>query len=592
IPGNHMKGDNQTWLLSESSGFASARAAAVPAGALLPTLVATCIAISCTRKNSRAKSLITAHSSTTDVSGKASEENSVATASSSTTDVEKTAQSPTSTCPVSGTPYSVFGQGMKKWIIFVVSVSALISPFGATTFLPALNVVSDVLGITRTEANISITTYMIAQAIAPAFIGTLSDNSGRRLSFILCFIIFIIGNIGLALQTNYAALLVLRMVQAVGCTAAVALTFAVVADLTTSAERGKYMGYAGAGILAGPALGPTIGGLLAQYLGWRSIFWFLAIFSGALLVLFIFFFPETCRKVVGNGSIPPTGVNRSVLSCIQQRKLSKQQFDYDGTKTVKSPGQKVAFPNPLVALSILFEKESGIMLLYNGLFFTGMMVTITSIPDLFEQAYGFNELEIGLCYIANGAGSFLSSLTMGHVVDWNFRRHAKSIGMPIIKGKQQDLSNFPIERLRLQVVIPGHIIGIIGLLMFGWTVHFRTHLVGPEIALFVTGFGVATAFNITNGLLLDLHRDRAAASTAAGNFARCLMSAGGSAAILPMCRAMNPGWAFTSFALVYVLLIAVVLWVMRDGMRWRQELEEKKRVKREEAENNRNTSPV
>lgn len=50
-----------------------------------------------------------------------------------------------------------------------------------------------------------------------------------------------IGNIGLALQTNYAALLVLRMVQAIGGTAAIALTFAVVADIATSAERGKYM---------------------------------------------------------------------------------------------------------------------------------------------------------------------------------------------------------------------------------------------------------------------------------------------------------------------------------------------------------------
>lgn len=199
-------------------------------------------------------------------------------------DVEKNAAAPALERQVSGPPYSVFTKRMKIWIIFLVSVSALISPFGATTFLPALNPLTDVLNITPTQVNISITTYMvrysclgtlysraieltesqIAQAIAPAFIGTMSDNSGRRLSFIMCFVIFIIGNIGLALQTNYIALLILRMVQAVGCTAAIALTFAVVADIATSAERGAYMGYAGAGILMGPAFGPTIGGLLAQ----------------------------------------------------------------------------------------------------------------------------------------------------------------------------------------------------------------------------------------------------------------------------------------------------------------------------------------
>jgi hypothetical protein len=57
-----------------------------------------------------------------------------------------------------------------------------------------------------------------------------------------------------------------------------------------------------------------------------------------------------------------------------------------------------------------------------------------------------------------------------------------------------------------------------------------------------------------------------------------------SAAIIPMCNAMNPGWAFTFLALVYVVLIGVVFWIMRDGMKWRQEGEEKKRLKREKEE--------
>jgi hypothetical protein len=58
-------------------------------------------------------------------------------------------------------PFSVFSKGTKIWIIFLVCVSALISPFGATTFLPALNVLSDVLDISATQVNISITTYMV-----------------------------------------------------------------------------------------------------------------------------------------------------------------------------------------------------------------------------------------------------------------------------------------------------------------------------------------------------------------------------------------------------------------------------------------------
>lgn len=68
---------------------------------------------------------------------------------------------------------------------------------------------------------------------------------------------------------------------------------AVVSDIATAAERGKYMGITLAGSLLGPAIGPVIGGLLADFLGWRAIFWFLVILGAAFLLVFAIFFPET-----------------------------------------------------------------------------------------------------------------------------------------------------------------------------------------------------------------------------------------------------------------------------------------------------------
>lgn len=213
---------------------------------------------------------------------------------------------------------------------------------------------------------------------------------------------------------------------------------------------------------------------------------------------------------------------------------------------------------------------------------TTSRVVTSALPDLFDQAYGYNDLQIGLCYIPLGMGSLASTLTMGHVVDWNFRRTAKRMGMVIIKRKQQDLGEFPIERVRLQVVVPGHFIGLLAIILFGWTIKLRTHLAGPEVALFLVGFGVSTSFNLTNTLLIDIHRDQPATATAAVNFVRCLMSAGGAAAIIPMCRAMNPGWAFTFIALIYVVWILVVFLIMKNGLRWRQEANAKKQTKEDE----------
>lgn len=109
----------------------------------------------------------------------------------------------------------------------------------------------------------------------------------------VCFSVYILANIGLALQNSYAALFVLRCFQSTGSSATIAMCSAVVADVATASERGKYMGITLAGSLLGPAIGPVIGGVLAEFLGWRAIFWFLTIMGSAFMVVFAIFFPET-----------------------------------------------------------------------------------------------------------------------------------------------------------------------------------------------------------------------------------------------------------------------------------------------------------
>jgi len=104
-------------------------------------------------------------------------------------------------------------------------------------------------------------------------------------------------------KRNFSSPQLLLIIQILGGT--VALGSAVVADMVTRAERGKYIGYASMGVTLGPALGPIIGGLLTQFLGWRSIFWFLTIFVSSIMFLMLLFFPETSRSVVGNSSVPP-----------------------------------------------------------------------------------------------------------------------------------------------------------------------------------------------------------------------------------------------------------------------------------------------
>lgn len=373
-------------------------------------------------------------------------------------------------------------------------------------------------------------------------------------------------NIGLAIQNTYAGLLVLRMLQSSGSSGTVALANALVSDLVTSAQRGSYISYASMGAMFGPAFGPVVGGLLNQYLGWRAIFWFLTIFAGVTFLLILVTLPETCRRVVGNGSIPPPLWNTSLLSYLRLRKQRKAG--------VEPPAVEIKFTKRaslVQSLYILFDKESGIILLYAAFFFTGFYMVQAGLPGLLQDHYGYNSLKIGLCYIPGGLGSMMAAILMGRFQDWNFRRHAKRLGLEISNTRQQDLRNFPIERARLEVVLPIAFLSGATVIIFGWLMEKKVFIAGPLVFLFLSTFFMTCSSQGLQTLIVDLNRSNPSSASAALNLARCWLGAAGVAAVVPMLNAIGIGWVSIFVAGLWAVMSPTVLFVMKRGPRWREE---------------------
>ena len=306
----------------------------------------------------------------------------------------------------SGPPYSVFSKRQKQYIIFMASFGGFFSPLSANIYFPALNAIAKDLKVSSGVINLTLTSYMVFQGLAPSIFGDLGDMVGRRPAYILGFIIYIGANVGLALQKNYAALLILRCVQSTGSSGTVALGSGVAADVASSGERGKYIGFTSFGPMVAPALGPILGGVLTQYLGWRSLFWFLTITAVVYMIPFCITFPETGRNVVGNGSIPPQSWNMSLLNYIK----SREEHDEDGLRGTTSKQEKKAArsqlarqrkircPNPMKTLHIVVEKDVSIILLYNSVVYTAFYAMMSSLPSLFAEIYHLNDLQIGMCH--------------------------------------------------------------------------------------------------------------------------------------------------------------------------------------------------
>ena len=463
----------------------------------------------------------------------------------------------------SGPPYSAFSHAMKQWIVIMTALASFISPTTATIYFAVLSSLAEDIGVSINLINLTITSYMVFQALAPMLFGEFGDTAGRRPAFILAFTIYIAANVGLALQHSYPALVVLRCLQSAGASGTIALGFAAVADIASTAERGRYMGIVGAGINIGPSFGPVIGGLLTQYLGWRSIFWFCAVFTGAWLIPYILCVPETCRNVVGNGSIPPQGWNMTLVDFIRSRRSSKPRAVVHR--------KKLKFPNPINTLRVIFEKEMGLILIYTSLLYVVFVDVAATLSTQFAMIYDFDALQIGLCFMPYGVGCLIANIASGFTLDWNYRRVARNIGFTISRRRGDDLSNFPIERARIQPIYPALVVGLVAVAGYGWTLQARASLAVPLVIQFIIGLCIPGSFCILNTLIVDLYPEAPGTATAANNVVRCLMGAAGTAVIESMITGMGQGWCFTFLALVLAAL-APILWVVENrGQRWRKE---------------------
>ena len=490
-----------------------------------------------------------------------------------------------------GPAYSAFTSKKKAYIVTVVTFASYISPTSASIYFPALNPIREDLGVSTTLINLTLTSFMIFQGLAPTIFGDLADMGGRRPAYILAFIVYLGANIGLALQNSYAALFVLRCLQSCGSSGAIALGYGVVADISTSSERGKYMGIVGAGTMMGPAIGPVIGGVLAQFLGWRSIFWFLVIISGLFLIPYILTVPETGRNVVGNGSVPPQGWNLTLIEWWNLRKEQKSPCGLSRTNTAEgrrlaqaelAKNRKLRWPNPLNTVQIVMEKDMAIVLFFNALIYTAFYDVISSIPQLFLEIYGLNDFQIGLCFLPYGCGCAISSYVNGRILDYNYKRVARQINFTIDRKHGDDLRKFPIERARLEIIWPFIILGLASVLCYGWVLEQRAHLAVILVLQFCIGIFLNGGFNILSTLVVDLYPQSPSTATAANNLVRCFMGAGGTGIIDLMLKGMGPGWCFTFISLV-CMLASPMLWAeLKWGPGWREERRAKEEVQDKE----------
>jgi DHA1 family bicyclomycin/chloramphenicol resistance-like MFS transporter len=168
--------------------------------------------------------------------------------------------------------------------IFTLIVLTGLGALSMNIFLPSLPAMTEHFATDYRLMQLSVALYLAVNAVLQIVVGPVSDRYGRRPVLLWAIAIFLIATLGCILAPTVEVFLAFRMLQAV-VVAGLVLGRAVVRDMYPADQAASQIGYVTMGMAVVPMIGPAIGGVLDETLGWQANFWMLAILGALVLAL-------------------------------------------------------------------------------------------------------------------------------------------------------------------------------------------------------------------------------------------------------------------------------------------------------------------
>jgi EmrB/QacA subfamily drug resistance transporter len=329
--------------------------------------------------------------------------------------------------PASETPGAELPSN-RVWAIFSgLMLGMLLASLDQTIVSTALPTIVRELG---GAAHLSwvVTAYMLASTVTTPMWGKIGDLVGRKILFLLAIIIFLVGSALCGTAQDMVQLVLYRAIQGLGGGGLIVLSQAIIGDVVSPRERGKYQGAFGAVFGVSSVAGPLLGGFFVDKLSWRWVFYVNIPIGIFALIVVAVVLPKT--KAVERPTIDYAGIAllAGAATCIVL------VTSFAGSVWAWDSWQVVAAIVGFVILVIGFilveqrvrEPVMPLRLFRNRVFATSSIIgfvvgfamfgAITFLPLYMQRVQGVSATESGLRLLPMMAGLLLTSLASGQII--------------------------------------------------------------------------------------------------------------------------------------------------------------------------------
>jgi len=320
-------------------------------------------------------------------------------------------------------------QGSLKWAIaFTVSLGAILEVIDTSIVNVALKDMQASLGATISEIGWVITGYAIANVVLIPLSAWLGDYFGKKTYFVFSMVGFTIASILCGFAVNLPMLVVSRIIQGLCGGGLLAKAQAILFETFPPSEQGVAQAVFGVGVIAGPAIGPTLGGFLTDSLGWRWIF-FINLPIGILAVaMALLFLPkDRSSKQQVKQKVDWWGIGLLVVAVGSlQTFLEEGEQDawfssgFITTLAVMAAVGLALFiyrelttKSPAVDLRILRYRSLAAGSLYSGILGMGLYGALFAVPLFTQSVLGFTATQTGLLLAPGALASAIVMVILG-----------------------------------------------------------------------------------------------------------------------------------------------------------------------------------